>query len=136
MSHILGQRKVLSSTFCALHNHDKLSIKQRVIAAGSESVSDVFPHGAHLAGAGAPHRDHAQVNLTGMWNVMLLFLSKSAPFRDARAVATCRRRVKTGAWYTERRIRTFPALIRRQSDVISINRVVIRETGTVGRRIP
>lgn len=58
----------------------------------SESVSGVFPHGAHLAGEGAAHNDHAQVNLTGMWNVMLLFLSKSAPFRDAHAVAMCRRR--------------------------------------------
>jgi len=46
----------------------------------SESVSDVIPDGAHLAGAGAAHHDHAQVNLTGVWNVMLLFLSKNASF--------------------------------------------------------
>jgi hypothetical protein len=31
MEAILGQKKQLSSTFCAMHNRDKLSIKQRVI---------------------------------------------------------------------------------------------------------
>ncbi|ABO55215.1 hypothetical protein Bcep1808_2213 [Burkholderia vietnamiensis G4] len=71
----------MSSTFCALHNGDKLSIKQRV----NSPVRNRFQSQSHML-RGLPrqravHHRQAQVNLTGTWNVMLLFRSKSASFR-------------------------------------------------------
>ncbi|MEK2602237.1 hypothetical protein [Burkholderia arboris] len=65
-----------------------------------ESVSRVIPDGAHDRGASAAHHDHAQVNLTGPWNVILLSLSKNAPFLMRVPLRCAAATVETGAFGT------------------------------------
>jgi len=78
-SHFRAEKSLVKYFLCIAQSRQIID-KTTSYRGRSESVSDVIPDGAHPAGAGTAHDDQAQVNLTGVWNVMLLFLSKNAPF--------------------------------------------------------
>ncbi|EJO61403.1 hypothetical protein BURMUCF2_2114 [Burkholderia multivorans CF2] len=117
--------KILVKHFLCIAQSRQIIDKTTAYRRVPESVSAAVHAGAGRVPRRAAHHDRAQVNRARAWNVMLMSVSKSAPFRHARPWRRAFARAEPARRHAGRGLRSNPALKRLRSDVISINRVVI-----------